>query len=270
MNDEDSEAVSKLTAKGRCPLRNICLSRRMAGAAHCARNRAQFVRIDGIGFDFSSRAHLREVNRTRLKEYAQVSDSKGAASLQLVMIAELNRNKSHLELLDELSKLRASGANFKMTFIGEGPLRNEIEKKIEHLKLIDNVELTGQLRQDEIENILNKAHIGLLVSKREGLPRSLMEIIAAGIPVIGTNIRGISDEVRNPHALISELGTGELVETIARLVKEPDGLSRLADEQYSYALTHFDLALVLEKYNELYRRAQAQADATYRRAERSG
>lgn len=257
MNDEDEKAAPSLFAKRECPCAKICLTRKMAGEARCARKRAQIRRIDGIGFDFSSRAGLRSINRARLAE------STGEVPLNLVMIAELNDNKQHLSLLDELAKLKELGQDFHIALIGSGPHEFAIREKIAALGLEEEVSLTGQLEQEEILEHLQVADIGLLVSKREGLPRSLMEIIAAGIPVMGTHIRGIADEVRNTGALVFELGAEggfELAHKLKHYADTREELVALADEQYAYARAHFDEPLILKAYLELY------AEATKERA----
>lgn len=293
MNDEDEAAAQKLKAKKNCPFARVCLTQKRAGTQRCSRKRAQISRIDGIGFDFASRAELKAHNDERRLREAQgqaqspnqdqgrgqtqsqdqsydqaqtqspnqnYDQAQTQKPLHLVMIAELNHNKSQLKLLNELSMLKSEGIPFKMSFIGSGELKTAIESKTLHLGLQDDVTLHGQLSQNEIIEILKTADLGLLVSRREGLPRSLMEMIASGVPVIGTNTRGIADEVREPHALVSNIGFGELTALIRKLSEEREVLAALSQTQYDYAIAHFDEPIILDAYKKLYTQAQADSD----------
>lgn len=269
MNDEDEAAAQKLKAKKNCPFARVCLTQKRAGAQRCSRKRAQISRIDGIGFDFASRAELKAHNDERRLREAQgqaqspnqnYDHAQTQKPLHLVMIAELNYNKSQLKLLNELSMLKSEGIPFKMSFIGSGELKTAIESKTLHLGLQDDVTLHGQLSQNGIIEILKTADLGLLVSRREGLPRSLMEMIASGVPVIGTNTRGIADEVREPHALVSNIGFGELTALIRKLSEEREVLAALSQTQYDYAIAHFDEPIILDAYKKLYTQAQADSD----------
>ncbi|WP_434798693.1 glycosyltransferase family 4 protein [Terrisporobacter vanillatitrophus] len=121
----------------------------------------------------------------------------------IVMIAEVNKNKNHEQMINAVEQLVKQEKSVKVLCAGDGPLLNFIEEEIERRNLSEVIQMLG-FRTD-INEIISCADVGLLMSYREGLPRNIMELMAFGKPVIGTNIRGIRD-------LIDEGKNGYLVE----------------------------------------------------------
>ncbi|PLR68569.1 MULTISPECIES: glycosyltransferase family 4 protein [Bacillaceae] len=125
-------------------------------------------------------------------------------------IAEFNQNKRQIDVLDACEIIKQKTENFIILLVGEGEDFKDIQKKIYDRKLDAYIKCLGF--RDDIPRILSITDIGLLVSIREGLSRSIMEMMAMNIPVIGTNIRGNRDlitheengylvPIKNPHLL---------------------------------------------------------------------
>lgn len=276
MNDEDERAAQSLRFKAKCPVRKVCLVQMAAGGAskRCARTRARIMRIDGVGFDFAAWEELRMRNVERLAQEIKASDvsvhedgssltseTSPARVIQLVMIAEFNLNKRHVPLLFELAKLRQQGYAFHLTLIGSGEGQPQIEAAVEELGLTSYTTFTGQIIHDEIAHILTSADVGLLVSEREGLPRSLMELIAGGIVVAGTPTRGIIEEVADSRAIAPLSQSGAFGKMLASLMDSPTLRAELHQIQYNHARSNYDLPLVLEQYRALYRNLISEKDS---------
>jgi hypothetical protein len=92
--------------------------------------------------------------------------------------------------------------SFTATLVGDGPLRGAIQKHIAVARLQDSMHLTGALPEDEVTRLLRKADVLVQPSvvasdgQMEGIPVSLMEAMATGVPVIASNISGIPELVR--------------------------------------------------------------------------
>jgi len=114
---------------------------------------------------------------------------------RIVMTARLSREKGHLVLLHAVARLRSRGIETRTTLIGHGPARADIESAVADLELGDCVELTGALDQTEIAELLRTADVFCLPSFAEGLPVSIMEAMAVGVPVVTTYISGIPELV---------------------------------------------------------------------------
>ena len=121
----------------------------------------------------------------------------------IAMIAEVNKNKNHEQMIKAVEQLVKEHKNVKVLCAGDGPLLDDIREEIKNKNLDNVINMLG-FRSD-INEIISCSDVGMLMSYREGLPRNIMELMAFGKPVIGTNIRGIRD-------LIDEGENGYLVE----------------------------------------------------------
>jgi colanic acid/amylovoran biosynthesis glycosyltransferase len=114
---------------------------------------------------------------------------------ELVSIGRLSGQKGQLVLLHALAELEREGVPFKMTIIGDGPLRPVLEQRVRELGLQDKVAIPGWLSNSEVRSQILSARAVVLPSFAEGLPVVLMEALALGRPVIATCVAGIPELV---------------------------------------------------------------------------
>lgn len=215
---------------------------RAAKALRAAAKRPVIKRIDGVGFDFASYQPLKKAHIER-----------DAQPFVMTIIAEHNENKSHELLFQALALLTQQNVtNWTLNVVGSGPLTQQIIARAQQLGIEQHVIFHGQVDKDALEDIIRESDMGLLVSKREGLPRSLMELCAGGVLIAGTSTRGIRDEVRDPRALALKRTPSSLAAMIDELMHDKPLRLSIAQQQYDYARAHFDLPLILDEYNELY------------------
>lgn len=117
------------------------------------------------------------------------------AAPRLVCIGRLSEQKGHLLLLEAAHLLAVTGLEFKLVFVGDGPLRSEIEQQIAQLKLQNHIEITGWASSDEVREQLLASRAMVLPSFAEGLPVVIMESLALNRPVISTYVAGIPELV---------------------------------------------------------------------------
>lgn len=110
--------------------------------------------------------------------------------------------KRHDVFFAALKSLRAQGLDAKGLVIGAGPLQDSVENAVKDLGLSEHVVLTG-VRQD-LPDLYPAMDVFMLSSDREGLPITILEAMAAGVPVVSTNVGGI-------HACVRPGETGWLV-----------------------------------------------------------
>jgi glycosyltransferase involved in cell wall biosynthesis len=147
-------------------------------------------KVNGVGVDLSSyNLNLYRKEETRRKLNLREDD------FVIIMIAEVNKNKNHLQMIDSIQILKEKGIDVKVICAGDGPLLNEMQRVISMRMLDENIKLLGP--REDINELITACDIGILMSYREGLPRNIMELMACKKPVIGTNIRGIRDLVEN-------------------------------------------------------------------------
>lgn len=120
-----------------------------------------------------------------------------ADSKQLVCIGRLSPQKGQLLLLDAMRKVVDAGVPARLVLVGDGEMRQEIERRIERLGLQEHVVLSGWQTEAQVREHLKDSRALVLASFAEGLPMVIMEAMAAQRPVVTTYITGIPELVRH-------------------------------------------------------------------------
>lgn len=119
---------------------------------------------------------------------------------RLLSVGSLIERKGHSTLIRALQQLPS---NYTLTIVGEGPERERINALIKTLNLQDRVRLTGSLPPQQMPNIYQEHDLFALASRSEGRPNVLMEALSAGLPVVASDIPGITEVVANSEAGIA-------------------------------------------------------------------
>jgi glycosyltransferase involved in cell wall biosynthesis len=122
---------------------------------------------------------------------ATLRASPGKSPAQLVMVARLSRWKDHPALLHALAGLKE--LDWQLEFVGDGPLRGQVEALTQTLGLAARVTFLGSRR--DVPARLAEAQVFLLTSKWEGFPRSILEAMRAGLPVVASDVGGVKESV---------------------------------------------------------------------------
>lgn len=107
-------------------------------------------------------------------------------------IGHFTKQKNHTFLIDIFNEFLKFGINAKLLLVSDGPLYEDIKKKVYSLKISDNVIFTG--RRDDIQDIYNAMDIFVIPSLWEGLPLVMLEAQANGLQVLASDV--ISKEVK--------------------------------------------------------------------------
>lgn len=178
------------------------------------------------------------------------SSERGAGeSLQILCVASLEEVKGHTYFIDACRILRDRGIDVTCHLVGEGPLRQRLKDQIAHLGLQDDVHLHGGLPQTEVARMLSKTDVMVLASvptrrgKREGIPVSLMEAMASGLPVVSSAISGIPELVDSGHTglLVPPRNSTALADALQTLRDNPALRTRLGQAGREKVLQEFNL-----------------------------
>ena len=206
--------------------------------------------VNGVGVDIESYSSSEDKGLMR-KELGI-----DAEALLVLCLAELTNVKNHDLLLDAWLQLVMEYDNIHLLLVGTGKDEEKLKLKVKD-KLIPRVHFLG-FRSD-ISNILADSDIAVLTSKREGLPKSLMEAMAAKKPVVATNVRGNRDLVDNERTgFIIELGDVQgFVKALGNLIS--DSQLRLSMGAAGRGkIANYSLHNVLAKMTRIYDRFLAQ------------
>ena len=119
------------------------------------------------------------------------------SSNQLVCVGRLCEQKGQLLLLDAMKGLIDKGMSCTLVLAGDGPMRTEVETRIQQYNLTDYVEITGWISSEQVKTLLLESRGLVLPSFAEGLPVVIMEALALRRPVISTYVAGIPALVKH-------------------------------------------------------------------------
>lgn len=187
--------------------------------------------LNGVGLDLDKYKKLssKEIQEKR-KEFG-IKDK----DFVVLMIAEINKNKNHIQLINAMDILKDKYPNIKVLCIGDGTLKESLEKQIILRNLQNNIFMLGY--RLDVNKLINISDIGILLSHREGLPRNIMEFMACGRKVIATDIRGCRDIVCNYNV-------GTLVK-----VGDYEETARAIEKYYILNNKSFEVSEEIKKYD---------------------
>lgn len=136
----------------------------------------------------------------------------------VLSVGELNKNKNHETAIKAIAGLK--NKNIHYIVAGVGRLDKHLINVAEECNVKNNVHLLG--RREDIAELCDLADIFCFPSYREGLPVSLMEAMASGLPCVVSNIRGNSDLIENGQGgfLISPTDTNTFADKINTLISD--------------------------------------------------
>ena len=198
--------------------------------------------IPGVGLDCERYRPLDAASRVAKRSELDLE----SGDRLVTMIAEFTPNKSHDLALATLDRLPA---DVVMAFLGEGKTRTRAELTAAHLGR--RARFLGW-RADANE-IAAASDVVVLVSRREGLPRAVMEALACEVPVVGTRTRGLVDIVTSEcGALVADRDPDELARAILGYLDDAGRREEAGSSGRARVCSLFGEEPVLGEYEHLY------------------
>jgi glycosyltransferase involved in cell wall biosynthesis len=173
---------------------------------------------------------------------------------RIVTVARLSPEKGHVVLLTAMRVLLDHGLDLELRVVGDGPSASMIEGTAAALDLADRVTLLGQLSPAEVSRELCDADIFCLPSFAEGIPVSIMEAMAVGVPVVTTYVGGIPElAVDEETALVVPASNSEeLAAAIRRLVDDENLRAKLASAAHRRVRDRHDIGRNVQALKALF------------------
>lgn len=170
--------------------------------------------------------------------------------LRVLSVGRLEREKNPLLLAAVLAGLRRRYPGWRLTVVGDGPLRCELEHRAAELGVAEAMRLHGYVPHGPaLFELYRSSHVFLHVSRTEGLPQVLFEAEAAGLPVVASDVGGVAYELGNgTRGLLLPPDDAEaLVQALERLRAD----AQLREGLISRALEHVRSATLDDQLDEL-------------------
>jgi glycosyltransferase involved in cell wall biosynthesis len=218
------------------------------------------------------RAHLIgngvEIDRYRrpTKSRTATRDALGVRrDAELVLcIARLDERKGVPDLLKAFAQLAPQRPRLELVVLGVGPLHERLVDEAAKSGLSDRVHLVGQ--RDDVPDVLHAADVLCLTSRREGVPRSVMEAMAARLPVVATDVVGTRAVVVDGETgLLVPLGEpARLVAAVNRVLDDQQLAARLTERAHARVAHEWDQSHVVDRVADIYRLLLGDASAPSR------
>jgi glycosyltransferase involved in cell wall biosynthesis len=172
----------------------------------------------------------------------------------ILCVGRLVHLKGQSLLVEAVGVLRRRGLDARLTLVGDGPKRADLERQARRLGVADAVTFAGSVGQDRIRAFYDAADVFALPSMAEGLPVVLMEAAAAGLPSVSTRLMGIPEIVEHERTglLITPGRLDELVAALERLLGDAEFRRRLGAEARERVVAEFDVDRSAARLRELF------------------
>ncbi|HEX3256628.1 MAG TPA: glycosyltransferase [Gaiellaceae bacterium] len=192
---------------------------------------------------------------------------------RIVCVARLELKKGHRDLLHAIALAKAEVSGLSLDLVGEGAELDALVRLSQDLGLSDQVRFHGPLSSQHVRALLYDCDLFVLAAVQtrvasfrtgymDGIPVSLMEAMATGLPVVATSISGIPELVIDGQTgmLVTDGDVQELAGAIVRLCKERELGVRLAESARSLVVERFNLDVESARLATLFESAMLKGE----------
>lgn len=203
--------------------------------------------VHGVGIDIDKYCINDEEKRKKLREELGFSED----DVLILTVAELIPRKNYFQMIDAMKNLRNNDMNLYYLIVGTGELENKLRDYVYRSSLDKKIKFLGYRK--DIPDLLNVCDIFALTSLHEGLPRAIMEAMAAGKPIVATNIRGNRDLVRDGiNGYLVPVNDVEATAKAITKLAENTTLRTKMGEEGRKIIQDYAIEKVLKEMDEIY------------------
>jgi glycosyltransferase involved in cell wall biosynthesis len=201
------------------------------------------------------------VRPTRARDQVRAELGAPADAAVLLTLGALVRRKGLDVLLAALARLAARGVEPLCWLGGDGPERAALEKRAAKLGLAPRVRFLGPRR--DVGDLLAAADVLVMPSRREGLGVAALEAMAAGTPIVASNVGGLGEAVVEGRTglLVPPADADALAAALGRMLGDGALRARCAAEGPRRIDEGFHVERMVDGYEELYREVLAEPGA---------
>ncbi len=234
--------------------------------ANCFTDKVIFVSEDARAFTLKherlpARKALIIKNGIDIARYAGTKTDKAAMKSSLGFAANdkllgavgsLIPIKNHRMLITALKGIEKEEPSCKVVIAGGGRLKDELKEYANGLGLGDKVVLLGE-RQD-VAQLLGTFDVFVVSSSDEGMSLAILEALAAGLPVVATNVGGNPELVRDGENgfIVASEDAIAMGEAVLKVLSDSSLSAKMAENNRQKALREFDIRKMCREYEELY------------------
>ena len=181
------------------------------------------------------------------------AERKTAGSVRtIITVANLRPEKNHETLLAAAAVLLRTRPGLRFQIVGDGPRRADLEELSHARGLGAHVEFLGH--REDIPTLLAAADVFVLPSRSEAFPNGAIEAMAAGLPVVASNVGGLRDLIQNGRTgvLVPPGNPEALAGALQSLIDNPAGAEALGRAARSEVQRKYSFDRMIASFEDLY------------------
>ena len=147
----------------------------------------------------------------------------------VLFVGRLVEGKRPRVAVDALAGLRARGYDARLFLCGDGPLREELRAHAESRGISERVTFLGQRSYEEMPAIYRSADVLVLPSRAEGVPRTVLEAMASGVPVVCSSLEQVEAVIGDAGTTVPVGDVEAFVDALDPFVSDPESRERAGD-----------------------------------------
>jgi glycosyltransferase EpsD len=194
---------------------------------------------------------LQKFNKTDNKIILKENKTKNAFTITFV--GEFKEHSKRQDIIIRaLPDILLKHRNIKIIFAGNGPTLNECKAMAKSRGVLEHIEFLGFVPHSRIPEILQESDIAVMATEFEGAPKSIIEAMAAGKPVVASDISPIREITKNGEtALLAKNTQEDFAKKIALLLADEELRTLIGDNARRYAELNFDSRKCIHNFETL-------------------
>lgn len=174
----------------------------------------------------------------------------------LLYVGRMDREKGIDLIIKAVSilKQKTNDININVKLIGGGDYLEELKDQATKAGINDLVEFCGQVNNSDLPKYYQMSHVFVLPTRREeGHPMTVSEAYLCGLPVIGTNMGGLSEVIKDKVTgyFINRDDAKDLAEKLDHIIKSPEVLTKMSKNAHEYSKLNFSQNSMSKSYEKL-------------------
>ena len=173
--------------------------------------------------------------------------------LVIIQVARLDYLKDHVTAIRTFARVVRQVPLARLVLVGDGPERPGVEELVRELELSDRVTVLGTRK--DVDRLLYGADLFLLTSISKGIPLTVIEAMAAGLPVVATDVGGLREVVSDgvTGLLAPAKNAVGLADCVRRMADDSELRRSMGAAGRERAKRHFDEPRMAAEYGQIYR-----------------
>ena len=172
----------------------------------------------------------------------------------LLFLARTEGSKGLFECIEAFRLLKLKYPTLKLTISGDGFGKSLAIEMVKDYNLTSDVIFTGFINGKDKARVFIESHIYIFPSYTEGMPNSVLEAMAFGLPVVTTSVGGLSDFfIENKHGKYIDIKDfNQIAEKTESLLKDKELYKKIALHNFIYARERFTSDIVINRLEKIY------------------